>query len=409
MENYADVIIVGGGPSGSFTALNLAKLGAEKVTVFEEHSEIGVPCHCAGHLSINGLKSLGLYPLPKEIIENVFYGANFYSPSGREFSVRFSFPVTCAVNRSLFDRYIAGLAKVAGVRYSLNSRVESLIVEDGFVKGVSVKQSGLFEGKYLCKVVVDAEGVSARILRQAGLPTFNRNMLVYGVQAEVEGVKDVESDVVEVYLGRGYAPGFFAWLIPKRHGRAKVGLAAETGNPKRFLEKLMFKHPAASKKLRAAKILEVNFHPLTLGGPIEKAYSNGFLAVGDAASQAKPTTGGGVVLSLTCSRVAAEVVYEAFKTGNFSANFLSQYQRRFMKILGFDFSVMLRIRRLLDKLSDDQLDSVINFCAKFHLENPVRNFGDVDFQGQTLLKAVKSPRFLLAAIYFLYLYLSANP
>ncbi|MEM3463937.1 MAG: NAD(P)/FAD-dependent oxidoreductase, partial [Candidatus Bathyarchaeia archaeon] len=179
MENYADVIIVGGGPSGSFTALNLAKLGAEKVIVFEEHSEIGVPCHCAGHLSINGLKSLGLYPLPRKIVENVFYGANFYSPSGREFSVRFSFPVTCAVNRSLFDRYIAALAKAASVRYSLNSRVESLIVEDGFVKGVSVKQSGLFEEKYLCKVVVDAEGVSARILRQAGLPTFNRKMLVY--------------------------------------------------------------------------------------------------------------------------------------------------------------------------------------------------------------------------------------
>ncbi|MEM3672695.1 MAG: NAD(P)/FAD-dependent oxidoreductase [Candidatus Bathyarchaeia archaeon] len=409
MENYADVIIVGGGPSGSFAALNLAKLGAEKVVVFEEHSEIGVPCHCAGHLSINGLKNLGLYPLPRKIVENVFYGANFYSPSGRKFSVRFSFPVTYVVNRVLFDRYIADLAKAAGVRYSLNSRVNSLIVEDDFVKGVSVKQSGLFEEKFLCKVVVDAEGVSARILRQAGLTAFNRKMLVYGVQAEVEGVKDVESDVVEVYLGRGYAPGFFAWLIPKCDGRAKVGLAMETGNPKRFLEKLMFKHPMASKKLRTAKILEVNFHPLTLGGPIEKAYSNGFLAVGDAASQVKPTTGGGVVIGLACARFAANVVYEALKKGDFSADFLSQYQRSFMKILGFDFYVMSRVRHLLNKLSDEQLDEAIGFCAKFHMEESVRSFREIDFQGRTLLKAVKSPRFLLAAIYFLYLYLSANP
>jgi geranylgeranyl reductase family protein len=409
MENYADVIIVGGGPNGSFAALNLAKLGAEKVTVFEEHSEIGVPCHCAGHLSINGLKILGLYPLPKEIVENIFYGANFYSPSGREFSVRFSFPVTCAVNRTFFDKYIADLARAAGVRYSLNSRVESLIVENGFVKGVSVKQNGLFEEKYWCKVVVDAEGVSSRILRQAGLPAFNRKMLVYGVQAEVEGVKDVESDVVEIYLGRSYAPGFFAWLIPKHDGKAKVGLAAKTGNPKRFLEKLMFKHPAASKKLRTAKILEANFHPLTLGGPVGKVYSNGLLAVGDVASQVKPTTGGGVVFGLTCARFAAEVVYEALKKGDFSANFLSQYQRRFTKILGFDFYVMSRVKRLLDELSNEQLDRAIGFCAKFHIEKSVRNFGDIDFQGRTLLKAVKSPRFLLAAIYFLYLYLSANP
>ncbi len=408
MERCADVIVVGGGPCGSFAALNLVKLGAEGVMVFEEHGEIGVPCHCAGHLSIKSLKILGLYPLPGKIVENVFYGANFYSPSGKNFLVRFPFPVTCAVNRVLFDRYIADIAEAAGVSYCLNSRVESLVIEDGFVKGVNAKQDGCFEKKCLSNVVIDAEGVSSRILRQTGLATFNRNGIVYGVQAEIEGVKDIESDVVEVYLGHEYAPGFFAWLFPKRDGRAKVGLAAKTGNPKKHLERFMFKHPVASKKLRTAKILQAAFHPLTLGGPIGKAYSNGFLAVGDAASQVKPTTGGGVVLGLTCARVAAEVVYEALQRGDFSANFLSQYQRRFMKMLGFDFSVMLRIRRLLDKLSDDQLDSVVNLCVKFHLEKSVRNFGDIDFQGQTLLKAVKSPRFLLAAIHFLYLYLSAN-
>ncbi|MGQ9640775.1 MAG: NAD(P)/FAD-dependent oxidoreductase [Candidatus Bathycorpusculaceae bacterium] len=409
MENHADVIIVGGGPCGSFAALNLAKLGAKEVTVLEEHSEIGVPCHCAGHLSIKSLKRLGLYPLPEKIVENILYGAVVYSPSGKSFSVRFSSPVTCAVNRVFFDKYVAYLAETAGVRYYLDSRVESLIVENDFVKGVNVKQNGRFEKKYSSKVVVDAEGAFSRILRQTGLSAFNRNMLVYGVQAEIEGAKDVESDVVEIYLGNRYAPGFFAWLIPKRNGTAKVGLAAKTGNPKRLLEKLMFKHPAASKKLRAAKIFRMTFHPLTLGGPIEKAYSNGFLAVGDAASQVKPTTGGGVIFGLTCARVAAEIVYEALQKGDFSAQFLSCYQKRFIEILGFDFSVMLWIRRLLNRLSDKQLDDIISFCTSFNLEKAVGSFGDIDFQGQALLKSLKDPRLFLAAAYFLYLSLSANP
>jgi len=408
MENHADVIIVGGGPCGSFAALNLAKLGAKEVTVFEEHSEIGVPCHCAGHLSIKGLKRLGLYPPPEKIVENIFYGAVFYSPSGKSLPIRFSSPVTCAVNRTFFDKYVADLAEAAGVRYCLNTRVESLIVENGFVKGVSVKQNGCFERKYLSKVVVDAEGVSPKILRQTGLSASNCDMLVYGVQAEIEGVKDIESDIVEVYLGSSYAPGFFAWLIPRRDETAKVGLAAKTGNPKRLLEKLMFKHPVASKKLRAAKILRTTFHPLTLGGPVEKAYSNGFLAVGDAASQVKPTTGGGVVFGLTCARVAAEIVYEALQKGDFSAQFVSCYQKRFQEILGFDFSVMLWIRRLLNKLSDKQLDDVIGFCTSFNLEKSVESFGDIEFQGQALLKALKDPRLFLAAAYFLYLSLSAN-
>ena len=83
--NAPDAIVIGGGPVGSYAALNLAKLGV-KVTVFEEHPQIGLPSHCAGHLSIRSLSSMGMYPLPKGIVENTFRTANFYSPAGTKFS-----------------------------------------------------------------------------------------------------------------------------------------------------------------------------------------------------------------------------------------------------------------------------------------------------------------------------------
>ena len=88
-----DVIVIGGGPVGSYAAINLAKLGV-KVTVFEEHPAIGFPSHCAGHLSIRSLRSMGLYPLPEGIVENTFSAANFYSPAGTKFSLHLSCPVT---------------------------------------------------------------------------------------------------------------------------------------------------------------------------------------------------------------------------------------------------------------------------------------------------------------------------
>jgi len=408
MKNLSDVIVVGGGPCGSFTAFNLAKQGAN-VTVFEEHGEIGVPSHCPGHLSIKGLKRLGLYPLPEEIVENTFYGAIFHSPKGKSFSVRFSQPVTCVVNRVLFDKYIAEMAEDAGVQYRLNSRVESLIIEDGFVKGVSIKQDGTKKEKSSAKIVIDAEGISSRILRLAGLSGIKRRMLVNGVQAEVENVKDTESDMVEVFLGRDYAMGFYAWLIPKDDGKTKVGLATKTGNPKELLRRFMLKHPVASKKLRTAKILQIEFHPLTLGGIIPKTYSNGFLAVGDVASQVKPTTGGGIIFGMTCARVAAEVAYEALSQNDFSSEFLSAYQRRFKEILGFDVKVMLKIRKALDAMSDKKVDDAISLCTKLNLDKSLQNVKDIDFQGQSILRLLPNPRMLTALFYFFFLYLSANP
>jgi geranylgeranyl reductase family protein len=388
-------------------ALNLAKLGFQ-VRVFEEHGEVGVPSHCPGHLSIKGLKNLGLHKLPAEIVQNVFYGVVFHSPKNIEFSVRFSSPVTCTVNRVLFDKYIAEMAEKRGALYHLNSRVESLIVKSGFVDGVCVKGHGE-KAQFHAKIVVDAEGIASRILRLAGLSSLNPSALVHGVHAEVENVKCMEEDCVEVFLGENYAPGFYAWLIPKGDGKAKVGLAAKNGNPKELLRRLMVKHPTASRKMREAKILHMAFHPLPLGGPVLKVCSNGFLAVGDVASQVKPTTGGGVIFGMSCARVAAEVVGEALRRNDFSSEFLSLYQKRCEEIFGFDMKVMLKIRKILNGLSDEKIDEAITLCKRLNLSEALRSVDEIDFQGRTLLRLLRSPRTLPALIYSFFLYMSANP
>ncbi|MEM2337499.1 MAG: NAD(P)/FAD-dependent oxidoreductase [Candidatus Bathyarchaeia archaeon] len=404
MENFSDIIVVGAGPSGSFCALNIAKEGI-KVTVFEEHNEIGTPCHCAGHLSIIGLKNLGLYPLPKGIVENTFHGAKIYSPRGSEFSVHFPSPITCTVDRASFDKHISRLAEKAGARYFLGSRVNSLTFRENCIETSVSKISGErfnFSGK----IVVNAEGVNCRILKQAGLNP-PKNDFVYCVNAEIENVKNIELDMVEVFLGNDYAPGFYAWLIPKEEGKAKVGLGVKIGNPKNALRKLMQKHPAASEKLKNAKILREIFHSIPLSGPIKRAYCNRFLAVGDAASQVKPTTGGGVILGLNCAKIAAEVAVEAVNLRNFSSKFLSKYQRRLMKLLGFDMKIMSTARKMLNRISDEKLNDLIKTCRKFFDEEDFQDFCDIDFQGRMFVKALRKPKIAVAIAYFALLSLEA--
>lgn len=402
-----DAVIIGGGPVGSYAALNLAKLGV-KVTVYEEHPEIGLPSHCAGHISIRSLRNIGLYPLPNGIVENTFTAANFYSPFGTKFSLHLSSPVTTALNRARFDNYIANQAKAAGAEFVLGTRVQSLIKANDFVKGVNIR-NGKKEEKVYSNITLDAEGISSRLLRQSGLAALNPKGLVYAVEAEVENVKNVEINAVEVYFGKSFAPGFYGWLIPKLDGTAKVGLATNRGNPHEFLQALMFKHPVASKQLGKAKITKIGYHAITLGGPIEKTYANGFLAVGDCASQVKPSTGGGVIFGLTCAKLASQTVSEALQQVDVSSEFLHIYQKRCSDLLSFDFNVMLRLRRFLDSLSDEKLDQMLRVCGKLGVDNALRDVDEIDFQGKLMLKVLGKPSVIAAMAYFAMLYLSANP
>ena len=401
MTRKADIIVIGAGPSGSYSAYTAAKLGV-KVVICEEHKEVGIPNHCSGHLNVSSLKRLGLQ-VPYEALENEIKGAVFILPSGNEFRLRSNSPVTYVVNRERFDKYMADLASNAGARYLFKSRVRSLVFDSNYVKGVTLK-----DGKLDSNIVIDAEGCSSSILKQTGLIGLKSSTIVRGIQTEVDSFEKVDEDMVEIYLGRNVAPNFFAWIIPRKDGTAKVGLATSSGDPNQYLQNFIKKHPIASKKLKNSKKLSLSAHPIPLAGPISKTYSNGFLAVGDAASQVKSTTGGGVIFGLTCAEVAGKVAVEAVESNNFSEQFLSNYEHKWKRLLGFDLRVMHLMRRILNSLSDNRIDKIFNLSKIVGLENVVEKFGDIDFQGRSLLPMIRYPGTLMVIGYFLFSWLTSS-
>lgn len=395
-SEQVDIAIVGCGVSGSSVALAASRKDVS-VGIYEEHKGVGEPSHCSGHVGILAFDRFAP-KLPNRIIENEIKGALFYAPNGKSLTLQRSKPVTWVLNRAEFDKHLAALALKGGAQLHVNSRV------DGFKRldngRCQIKISGPAAGEVECKIVVDASGCGGTISRYAGLSQSNPRMLVNSAQFNVENLVDVDEDLVEVYFGQGYAPGFFGWIIPRRDGSAKVGIAAAPrANVRHCFERFLKKHPIVSLKLRHAKILTApRYHPIPVGGTGVRTYADGVLTVGDAASQVKPTTGGGIVFGLACGRLAGITAAEAIRSEDTSAAFLSAYERKWRRLIGFDLAAMAWLRRMLYRLPDRYLDRIFMVSRELRTDEILNRTADIDFQGRTILSLSRDPRLLITLL-----------
>lgn len=394
-----DIAVVGASVSGGAAAYTAAGKGPS-VAVFEEHPDLGYPNHCPGHISIAGLRQVGI-TLPSGLVENEIKGGFFYSPSGYKLAFNFRKPVFLVVNRVGLERYLALEAGRRGAELQLGTRVIDVSRGYNGARALKVKRGARTE-EWRAKIVLDAEGYAAILSRQVGLPAPSMSMAVYGAHAIVEGAEDLQQDFVEVYYGRRVAPGFYAWIIPTRDGRAKVGLASNVGSTRRYLRYFMREHPVASKKLRNCRILYEMYYPITLGGAVQRSYADGFMTIGNAASQVKPTTGGGIIFGMLSGRHAAEVALNALAKGTCLAPMLSPYEKLWRGELGFDLDAMLWIRRALNGLSDERFDRIFEFYLRMGGPSAYDGVGQVlfsDLQGRSLMKTILRPQALPILLY----------
>jgi digeranylgeranylglycerophospholipid reductase len=395
-DDAVDIAIVGCGVSGATAGLAAVQNGA-RVSIFEEHTRIGEPSYCCGHVGIAAFTRFSPQ-VPNKLVENRIKGAVLHSPQGEQVTLHRSQPITWVLNRAELDRHLASLAIDNGAQLHLNSRVESFKrSSDG---GFELRIGGGVRAGISCKMLIDARGCGAPMSRYATLSAPSRRMFVNSAQVNVEDLSDVDEDLVEVYFGQRYAPGFFGWIIPHRDGSAKVGIGAGArANVRQCLERFVKKHAIVSSKLRRAKfVTKPVYHPIPVDGAKERTYTDGILTVGDAASQVKPTTGGGIVFSLVCGKIAGKTAARAVLLGDTSSAYLWSYERSWRKLLGFDLRVMAWLRRLLYMLPDQRLDRIFRLVNELKLDEILTRTDDIDFQGRALLSMTKDPRVLVSLL-----------
>lgn len=378
-EKEADLIVIGAGPSGLIAARE-ASLRKAEVLVLEEHEEVGLPCHCAGLLSIKGLSEIDVSSNEK-YVQNRFRGARFFSPSNLSFTVERKETVACVVDRYLLDNFLAEQALKNGAFIRLNSRVKEVRYRGGFwILSVNGRK------QLKARLLIDAEGALPKVLGMTGLKTLDAKNFLRGLQTEISGV-DVDPDFVEIFLDNKLAPGFFAWVIPLNDESARVGLACGGFNPRNLLFKFVRKRFG---EIGGEKLKYLNFRSglVITCGPIKRAYSDGLLVVGDSAGQVKPITGGGVIFGGICAKIAGKVASEAIENSRVEKDFLRKYEEEWRAKLGGELRTALLARRILNRLSDKHIDKIFSLIIREEIDKALSIDGDMDFQGATISRVV---------------------
>jgi digeranylgeranylglycerophospholipid reductase len=343
-----DVIVVGAGPVGSYTAYLLAKEGLD-VGVFERNPAIGRDVNCTGIVSPECLQK---FNLPDEVVSRPISSIKAISPSGNVIRYQAASPLAYVVNRGLFDSEVHNIAQKEGVTTYLNTKVEEIDITGSAFRIKS--DFGTKEREFSARVGVIATGFELHSFQKMRERPMN---FLLGIQTDVmmENVTDVE-----VYFGEKVAPGSFGWIVPTNGTSAKIGLIVKK-DPAEFLKQFL-KSPHIEHRIN---VFENNMKcsPIPLKR-IPKSYAERLVVVGEAAGQVKTTTGGGIYFGLLCAEIAAQTILSAFRRGDYSESVFKEYEILWRKKLEPELKAGIMLRKIFSKLSDHQIDFLIDLASR---------------------------------------------
>jgi geranylgeranyl reductase family protein len=374
-----DVIIIGCGPAGASASAAASGTGA-RVLVIEKRKEIGVPIQCGEFMPTSrelkdllpSLQHVDNVEYPSRIVENRTKYIRIISPGGDEYTFELESDI---IDREKFDKLLVQRTLRNGGELSIDS-IGSLVSRHDGVSEVAVKRKTETK-RVTAGMVIAADGARSRTASKAGLEILSSPYDLSPVLQRVMGGVDVEQDTTEMYFSREYAPGGFAWIIPKGDGIANVGLGirspfSESGvTISGYFERFVEKHPIASKKLERASAMSAIGGLVPCGGAIPKTYADGVLAAGDSAGHVLASTGAGIPLSVVSGQIAGEVASSRVLRGGPP---LESYEKQWRKEIGKEIKNSHKIRELGDVAmkKDSRMDRLLEILGQDRIAELIR-------------------------------------
>lgn len=325
------VIILGGGPAGSSTALQLLRAGIQPLIIERQafpryHIGESLSGECRGAIRELGLEEQMLaqnFPIK--------HGVNVFNPHGIPFwvEVKRRCPETHAliptatwsVTRSSYDNILLSAARDRGAEY-MECEAVSPIQEGDRVVGLQIRTAGGTLENLHCDVFVDCSG-QATFLVNRGLTgpkvkgSYSNQIAVYSQLAGVVRDSGTEPSKVEGNTLIFYkAKDHWAWMIPVSDTETSLGVVTPASY---FKEKKMDKteflrselqslNPELTRRITNTNFLEEVRTNTSYSYSANNYTGKGFLCVGDAHQFTDPIFSFGVFLSMREGEFAAQAI-----------------------------------------------------------------------------------------------------
>jgi electron-transferring-flavoprotein dehydrogenase len=345
-ESY-DLVVVGGGTSGSFAAATAAQEGLD-VALLERKTEDD-----SGEIACgDAIKGTSTFPdvidveyLREESFTNENINvARFENPkTDTNLDIGFGDSNGAIVDRKRYGEVLLEEAERAGAEIHYETVVQD-VVQNGSVSGVTATKRGSV-AEFEAEVVIDAGGSLSLLQDKADFEgtTFDTNVNYQQFCSAYREVIEID-DPVDWHNAIVFKPTAelgYLWYFPRTPTEINVGLGFQMNKePMKLVEHLKedirnhpeFKGATVKNKLGAA---------LPTRRPYDSAVAPGYMAVGDAAAHVNPCTGGGIPGAAKAGTWAAEAAMDAIAEGTTDdEDALWEYNRRVQTDFGQRFAAM---------------------------------------------------------------------
>lgn len=374
-----DVLINGGGPSGSALAFHLAKKGIN-VIVLESHSfpRDKICGDAVSPVALTELDKLGITRLQGFKKSSTVNSVALYIEEQKiniGLSKKEDHPFKGhVIPRLQLDDWIYQAAEKAGAKYMQSARLISYDIQEEYATA-TVKQIATAQ-EIKARVIIGADGSNSTVSRLLNGKSSEAYQLI-GMRAYFENVPGPQ-DQCDIYFTEKNFPGLF-WFFPTAAGKANVGsamishtLPKNEAHAKKLLIDQIQHHPYLSARIGNGKMVgNIAGWPLKFKDPKSKIISERIMLVGDAAGLINPLSGDGIQYALLSARWASECLEKCVHENDFSVVALSRYKNKLEQEMSYDLALsdlliqvtrnrtftslwMEILRILFDKAKDDK-------------------------------------------------------